>query len=167
MILHAERVPIGQFQPRIGAIEQRHVRLADVRRQAVALDREAVVHAGDLDGAIGQALDRVVGAAVTLEHLGCGRADREAEQLMAEADAEQRLARLQQLADHRHRVFGGRGGIAGAVRQEDAVGGERHHVVEAGGRAYDRDFRACLDEVAEDVALAAIIDRDDVGAGFT
>ena len=50
---------------------------------------------------------------------------------MAEADAEQRLARLQQLPDHRHRIFAGRGRVAGAVGEEEAVGLVRHHLVEA------------------------------------
>ena len=87
-----------------------------------------------------------------------------AEQLVAEADAEQRLAGVEQLADHRRGVFGGRGGIAGAVGEEDAVGLERHHLVEGGGGGDDGDLRAGLDEVAEDVALRPVIDRDDVGA---
>ena len=59
------------------------------------------------------------------------RADREAEQLVAEADAEQRLAGLQHRPDHRHRIVAGRGRIAGAVGEEEAVRRVRHHLVEA------------------------------------
>ena len=90
------------------------------------------------------------------------RADREAEQLVAEADAEQRLAGLQQLPDHRHRVFAGRGRIAGAVGEEDAVGLVRHDLVEARGGGHHGDPRAGVGEVAEDVVLGAVVDRDDM-----
>ena len=81
---------------------------------------------------------------------------------MAEADAEQGLARLDQLADHRHRVLPCRGGVAGAVGEEDAVRLVRHHfVIGRGGGQYCHP-RAGVGEVAEDVALRAIVDRDDV-----
>ena len=81
---------------------------------------------------------------------------------MAEADAEQRLAGLEQLADHRHRIFAGRRRVAGAVGEEQAVGLVRHHLLEGGGGGKDRDPRAGVGEVAEDVALGAVVDRDDV-----
>ena len=42
--------------------------------------------------------------------------------------------RVEQLADHRHRIFAGRGRIAGAVRQEHAVRLQRQDVVGARGR---------------------------------
>ncbi len=106
----------------------------------------------------------MVGAAMALVHLRRARADGEAEQLVAEADAEQRLARLQQLADHRHRIVAGRRRIAGAVGEEDAVGLVRHHLLEAGGGGEHGHPRAGIGEVAEDVALGAVIDRDDVRA---
>src|SRR3954466_2068398 len=112
MILHAERSLVRELEPAIAAVEQRYVRLARIGRQGVAIDREAVVHAGDLDAAVGEALDRMVGAAVALVHLRGARTDREAEQLMAEADAEQRLSSLQHLLDDGYGIFAGRCGIA-------------------------------------------------------
>src|SRR3954468_22025652 len=69
VVLHAERRAVGQLDPAIASVEQRYVRFAHVIRHAFALDRETVVHAGDFDPPVGEALDRVVGAAVTLEHL--------------------------------------------------------------------------------------------------
>ena len=71
---------------------------------------------------------------------------------------------LQHLADHRNRIFAGRGGVARAVGQEEAVGLVRHDLLEARARGHHRHPRPGLDQVAEDVALGAIIDRDDVGA---
>ena len=57
----------------------------------------------------------------------------------------------------------GRGGIAGAVGEEETVGLVRHHLVEAGRGGQHGHPRAGVGEVAEDVALGAIIDGDDVG----
>ena len=54
-------------------------------------------------------------------------AEREAEDLVAEADAEHRLAARAQLARRGDAVVD-RGRIAGAVRQEEAVGAERERV---------------------------------------
>ena len=65
--------------------------------QRLRVDREAVVHRGDLDLAGGQVLDRVVGAVVALMHLHGLAAEGEAEHLVAEADAEGRHAGV----DHR------------------------------------------------------------------
>ena len=56
-----------------------------------------------------------------------------------------------------------RGGIAGAVREEDAVGLEREDVlrreVDAG---HDREPAPRVDEAAQDVALDAEVEDDDV-----
>src|ERR1044072_7605333 len=63
----------------------------DARLAARPLDGEAVVLRGDLDAAAGQLLDRMVGAAVAEGQLEGLQADGAAEQLVAEADAEERL----------------------------------------------------------------------------
>ena len=52
-----------------------------------------------------------------------------ASNLVAEADAEDRLAGGDQFPQHRHRIFAGRRRIAGAVRQKDAVGPVAQHVL--------------------------------------
>src|SRR3546814_17283174 len=75
-------------------------------------DREAVVHAGDLDHAVFGPLHRVVGAAMALVHLDRLRADGDAQHLVAEADAEQRNVAVEQALDDRHGVSAGRGGVA-------------------------------------------------------
>src|SRR4051794_5938718 len=76
------------------------VHLGELRGAEVGLDdlagrsgdREAVVLARDRDPAGPQVLDRVVGAAVAEGQLERVEAGRAAEQLVAEADAEDRLA---------------------------------------------------------------------------
>jgi hypothetical protein len=61
------------------------------------VDGKAVVHRDDLDLAGGVVLHRMVRAVVALVHLFRLAADGEAEHLMAEADAKDRNARLDQV----------------------------------------------------------------------
>ncbi|AGH47863.1 putative thioesterase [Sphingomonas sp. MM-1] len=164
MILYAERGRVGKLQSGERAVEQRDMRGPRVRRQRLRIHREAVVHAGDLDPAVVRTLDRMVRAAMALVHLVGRGADGEAEELVAEADAEDGLADLQQLPDHRHGIFAGRGGIAGAVGEEHAIGLVGHHLVEGSRRRHHRDAGAGIDQVAQDVPLQPVIDRHDMRA---
>ncbi len=88
--------------------------------QRIFVDREAVVLRRDLDRARLQILHRMIRAAVAELELERLRAAGQAEQLMAQADAEDRLL-AQQAADRVDRVFE-RLRIAGAVGEEHAVG---------------------------------------------
>src|SRR4029078_10778487 len=92
MVLHREDGPVLEREAAIGAVEQRHMRLLNILRQRILVDREAVVHRGDLDLAGGEILHRMIGAVVTLMHLHRLAADCDAQHLMAEADAEGRRA---------------------------------------------------------------------------
>jgi hypothetical protein len=58
---------------------------------------------------------------------------RQRQHLVAEADAEQRQVGLQHALDHRHGIGAGGGRVAGAVRQEDAIGVQRQHLFGRGG----------------------------------
>src|SRR5260370_707597 len=60
------------------------------RRQGGAIDREAVVHGRDLDFSGGEILHRMVRPMMALVHFHRLGADREAQHLVAEADAEGR-----------------------------------------------------------------------------
>ena len=87
-------------------------------------------------------------------------AEGEADQLVAEADAEDRDT-THQAAD----VFLGVGaglGVAGAVGEEDAVGLEGEHVFGVGFRGHDGDTAAAADQLAQDVVLDAEVVGDDV-----
>ena len=66
------------------------------------------------------------------------------------------------LLDHRHRIFAGRRRIARAVRQEHAVRLHRQDVFGRRGRRHDRHLAGGLREQAQDVALDAVVDRDDM-----
>ena len=87
-------------------------------------------------------------------------AEREAEQLVAEADAEDRLL-ADQLADVRDLRLE-RLGIARAVGEEDAVGIQREHVLGGRQRRDNRHAAARLHQPAQDVVLDAEIVGDDV-----
>ncbi len=112
-------------------------------------------------------LHRMVRAAVALMHLDRLRACRQREELVAEADAEDRHVPFQQRGDDRHGIGTRRGGVAGAVGQEHPVRLQRKYRVQRGLRRHHRHPRARLHEVAEDVVLAAVIYRDDLGSGGT
>ena len=125
------------------------------------LNDEAVVLAGDLHLAGRQILDRMVCATMAVMHLlGLG-AERQRQHLVAEADPEDRQARRQDFPDCGHRVFAGRGRIARAVRQEDAVRVVLQDVVGGRGGRHDGDVTAQVREAAQDVPLRAVVDRDD------
>ena len=66
------------------------------------------------------------------------------------------------LLDHGHRVFAGRGRIAGAVGQKHAVRLHRQNVFGRGRRRHHRDLAAFAGEQPQDVALDAVVDRDHV-----
>ena len=125
-------------------------------------DGEAVVLGGDVDPAARQLLDRVVGAAVAEGELEGVEADRPAEQLVAEADAEDRLL-ADQLADGADDVVE-RGGVAGAVGEEDEVGVLGEDLRRARPAGQQRHPAAALAELADDRELDPGVDADDVGA---
>ena len=131
---------------------------------SVVGDREAVVLAGDLDLAGGQVLDRVVGAVMAEGHLLGAPAQRQPEHLVAEADAEHRLAAGDQLADLGHGVDAGGRRVARAVGEHHAVRRERQHLLGGGRGGHHRHPAAQAREAAQDVALDAVVDRHDVRA---
>ncbi len=70
------------------------------------------------------------------------------------------------LLDHRHRIFAGRRRVARAVRQEHAVGLQRHDVLGRGRGRHHRHLAAGSGQQPQDVALDAIVDRDHVEFRF-
>src|SRR3546814_453455 len=99
VVLHAERLLARDADAAIRSVEQALVRFDHARGERRGVDREAVVHAGDLDHAVFGPLHRVVGAAMALVHLDRLRADGDAQHLVAEADAEQRNVAVEQALD--------------------------------------------------------------------
>lgn len=128
------------------------------------LDGEAVVLRRDLDRAGFKILHGVVRTAMTELELERLRAAGQTEQLVAEADAEDRLL-AQQAANRADRVVE-RLGIAGAIREEHAVRLDGEHVFGGGGPGQDRHPAAHVEEVPWDVPLHAEIECDDVGRAW-
>ena len=160
MLDREHRLP-GESQAAIGAVEQRAMGLLDTLGQRIGRHGETVVHRHDLDLAGGEVLHRMVGAVVTLMHLlGLG-AERQRQHLVAEADAEDRHVLLDQRLDGRHGVIAGRRRIAGAVRQEDAIGIVGEDVLGAGRRRHQDHPGAFAGHPTQDVALGAVVDGDD------
>ena len=125
--------------------------------QRVGVDRVIVVLARDLHPPAGVVTDGVIGAVVTEPQLVGAAAERETEDLVTEADAEHRhLAheRLHDLGSARHR-----GGIAGAVREEHAVGSAGEDVGRGRARRDHLDVTAGADEMAQDRALDPVVVR--------
>ena len=138
--------------------------LGRICRQRRAVNGEAVVHGGDLDLAGDEVLHRMIGAVMALVHFHGLGADRDAEHLMAETDAKSWHALVDDVADHRHRVRAGRRRIARAVREKDAVGLERKNVLARGLRRHHGHAAAFACELAQDIALDAVVERDHVKA---
>ena len=136
------------------AVVERHVRsLALLRR----LDREAVV-LGRNKHAAGCALEhRMVRAAVTERQLVRLHSGREREQLMPEADAEDRHT-AEQVAHRSHFVDEGLG-IAWPVREQHAVVARELVRIDVVGK--DGHRGAGGSEPAEDRALDAVVDHGD------
>ena len=104
VVLHGKRRRAGQAMPSLLPSNRLMCVTVTPSGSDCLVDREAVVLAGDLDLAGGQVLDRLVGAAMAARQLVGPPAQRERQQLMAEADAEQRLAGRQHALDRRHRI---------------------------------------------------------------
>src|SRR5262245_29631865 len=93
MVLHREDRPLAVPEALAGAIVEVEVRrLPAERGHRSRIDREAVVLGGDLDLPGRRVLDRMVGAVMTEGQLVRAPARRETENLMTEADAEDRHA---------------------------------------------------------------------------
>ena len=101
--------------------------------------------------------DRVVAAVVPERQAPGAGAGGLAEQLVTQADAEDGDTRPEQLAHHVH-LGGEQGGVAGAVRQQDAIGVPLEQRGRGGGGRHHHQLGAAAAERAQDVALEAVID---------
>ena len=163
--LHAPDRSAAQAQSLHRPVVQRHVGDVDLGRHAGLglAHREPVVLARH-EHAPRRALEhRVVGAAMPERQLVRLEPERPPHELVAEADAEDRASAVDQPA-HLGGVRVHGTGIAGAVRQQHAVGIEREDL--GGGRvvADDLDGRARLLEQVHDRRLRAVVDDDDAAA---
>src|SRR6516162_555127 len=146
----------------VGVVEQRPMGRLDPVRPALRIDDEAVVLAGDFHRPCQQILDRMIGAPVTALHLACRGAERQGQQLMAEANAKYRFSGSNKIAQNRYRVCPRRGRIARPIRQKDAIGPMTQNVLGRGGSGNHRDPAAMPRQHPQDIALGAVINGYDV-----
>ena len=130
-----------------------------LRRQAVAVEREAVVHRDDLDLAGRVVLHRVVRAVVALRASSPSRRRAPGRASGGRGRCRRSARRRRRIdLDRRDGIFARRRRVARAVGQEHAVRLQRHDVLGARRRRQDRHLAAPLGEEAQDVALHAVVD---------
>ena len=166
MILDGEGRLVGAAQAFVDAVEQGDVRHLGVRGQRLGNDAEPVVLRSDLDLAGRQVLDRLVGTTVAALHLAGLAAQRERQHLMSEADAEQRHPLVEHGLDGGGGIDCRRRRIPRPVGEEHTVGLVPQDVLGCGGCRHDRDLAAGTGEATQDVALGAVIDRNDMILGL-
>ena len=166
MVLHREGLPINQFDALddsvvgAGVTDDRGAERGVERLAGLALEREPVILRGHRDPSGGVVDDGHVDPAVTEDHLVCRASQSAAEDLVAEADTEQRDPFAEDFACHPDDVVGGRG-VTGPIGQEDTVGFEFGDLLEGGRRRQDVAADAAAGEVARGVGLDTEIDRRD------
>ena len=123
------------------------------------VDREAVVLRGDLDRAGGHVAHRVVRAVVAERHLVGLRAEDDREDLVAEADAEDRLL-ADQVGDARRSPRVTAAGSPGPFERKIASGSMPSTSSAGVAGGHDGDVEAAVHQAAQDVALGAEVVGD-------
>ena len=124
----------------------------DVVRKRIGINRKAVVLARDVHAAGLFVEHRMVGTVVTKLHLERLAAGSQAHDLVTKADAEKRNATLEAFAGRFNGVSAGLG-IAGAVRQEHAVGIHGEHFLYGRASRHNGKFNAAVNHQAQNIAL--------------
>src|SRR5271157_947244 len=117
---------------------------------------------GDLDLAAGQLLHWMISAVMAEFQLEGFSSERNAGELMAQANSENRLP-SHQAANVIDRICAGLG-IARAVRQEHSIGLQSHHVLRRSLRWDNRHLAAFSPQLAQNVLLDAEVIGDHVEA---
>ena len=126
MELYAERATLACAQTFNALIVQVDVRYFDVGRKTVGAHGKAVVVRRDLDAASYSIFHRLIAAAMTELEFVRFPTERQPQNLMAEADSEDRHA--PEKLTHGVNGVGYRGRIAWPVREKNAIGFEREHL---------------------------------------
>src|SRR5579863_7078098 len=144
-------------------VAMRDDRLAERRAERPivrCLHGEAVIVAGDVDTAGAQVLDRLVDATMAESELVGAQAQGAAEDLAAQADAEDRDAGREHLAHRVDRVAGS-GRVTGAVGEEHTVGFGRQDLAGGGVGGQHVNLAAAFGQPARGGGLDAQVHRGD------
>ncbi len=161
VILHAEEWQIAVPQPFERVVVQVNVRQFDFAlRQGIWIDSEVVVMRSDFNFAGRHLLYGMIAAVMSeLQFVGLS-SQRDAGQLMSQANSEDWLT-THQTADVVDRIRAGFR-ITRAVRQKYPVRLESEHVLGWRLGGDDRYFAAFASQLAQDVVLDAVVVGDDV-----
>jgi hypothetical protein len=136
----------------------------NIRRESPGVHSETVVLGGDFDFAGGEVFDGLIRAAMAEFEFEGFAAERLAQNLVAEADAEDGHAGFDEVADGLDRVAEG-GRVAGAVGKKNARGFILQGVRGGSGGGDDLGFETVLPETAEDVVFHPEIEGDNGDIG--
>ena len=162
MVLYTEDGSVAERDAFKCAVEERHMCHLDIIRQRIGHDDESVVLTGNLDLAGLHVFNRMIGTSVAVMHFLSRRTQSQRQHLMAEADSEDRQPRFENRFDHRHGVFAGRGGITWPVREKDSIRFVPEYVFRRRIGRHHRHLTAKVGKAAQNIALGAEIDGDDV-----
>ncbi len=163
MALKTECGAVGTLQPLQGAVEQGAMSGTQRGRQGCLVHRKPMVLGGDHDLATVDVEHRMIGTMVAEFHLQRARAARQPEQLLSQADAEQRHPCLHQLPGGANGVIASRR-VAGAVAEHDTVRRHCQRLVRRGCGRNDSDLATEIDELAQDIELGTEVVEDHVPA---
>ena len=146
------QVPVRELH-----LAERGARAGAVPFEAVRVDREPVVVGRHLHAAGAQVLHRLIGPAMSERHLVGAAREGQGEQLVTEADPEDRERAEEPTG--RFDPVARRGRVPGPVRQEDAVEPASEHLGHGRLRREHRGFDPGCGETAQDRALQAEVVR--------
>jgi hypothetical protein len=150
-------------QPLDGLVVEVDMGHFDICRQRLGIDGETVVLRSDVHFPGAQILHRLVPTAMAELELEGLRPAGQAEDLVAEADAEDGDARHHDPPGRLDGVGAGLG-VAGAVGEEDSIGLQGQHIFCRSSRRDDGNIAALSAQLAQDVVLDAEVVGDDVEA---
>ena len=159
VVLDTEGLERRVAEPLGGAVVEVVLDRLPFLREGFGNDDEPVVLGGDLDPAAPAVLHRLVDPVVAELQLLRPSPDRLPQDLVAQADAEDRDL-PQDRPDRLHDVGEGRR-IAGAVGEQDPVGLKGEDLLSRRRRRQDEDLAAPPLQIPEDVVLDAAVQDDD------
>ena len=170
MKLHRKNRTVAHRQALVAAVKKTRVAREDaVGHFVFGLQAEVVVLArdGDLSARVFQ--DGVVGAVVSERHFVGVNAEGASEDLVSEADAEDRQGGTfaHDPAESLLGVSAGGGGVAGSVGEEKSVRLAGEDLLGVRGGGDDSHARAEVGEVTQNVALDAEINSDNMTVGIS
>ena len=167
VVLNRKDRAVGHADTAVRAIKERNMGFDDTLWKRLTVDGKAVIHRSDFHLAGFKVLDRVVGPVMTVVHLDRFGAQCQRKHLVAKTNSEDRQIRgVEDRADHWDRIGACCGWIAGTVGQENAIGIMGQNLLGRGGCRKDSHVATRRGEAAQNIALGAIVEGDNLETRF-